>query len=147
MKSCMKATSPGGACGLERKCHCQHVLLGAALGGSTPRGTVVWSRVLFFFFFKWRTETPHACLLLTRLPEQPGVLTAPLSTLLYLCFLKRCRAKRGLRTAPGPCRPCMQCLALMRGTVSLWPVGWPAFDCHAWPGPLEKAEDLPQDLE
>lgn len=30
------------------KWHCQHVLLGAALGGSGPRGTVVWSGVLFF---------------------------------------------------------------------------------------------------
>lgn len=31
--------------------------------------------------------------------------------------------------------------------MSLWPVVWPAFDCHAWSGPLEKAENPPQDLE
>lgn len=80
-------------------------------------------------------------------PEQEGVLTTSLCTF-CLYFLNRRRAKMGLRTAPGPFLPCMQCLGPAEGHSDLKTYSrWPASDCYAWSGPPEGAEGPPQDLE
>lgn len=54
----------------------------------------------------------------------------------------------GLRTAPGPFLPCMQCLGPAEGHSDLKTYSrWPASDCYAWSGPPDGAEGPPQDLE
>lgn len=94
---------------------------GSSLGSSWEESRI-WalkhsSLELGSFFFHGEQKHPMPVCCCPGLPEQLGVLTAPLS---ILCpyFLKRHRTKRGLWTAPGHCLPCMQCLALLRDTVS-----------------------------